>query len=373
MNFSINKNYFYNVLQIVGHAISPNSPQPSLRGILIDAKNDQLILTGSDADISIQKVLKSDKDNQLNIIEEGSILIDSAYLMQIVKKLDADVISIEIIDGSLTKFSGSSVVFKINGMNVNNYPTIDFSKPMNTIKMDSTVLADIIEQTTFATSPKETRPVLTGVNFNLSENHLNCTATDSYRLAKKTIEFNSESSFNITIPSKSLNEVRGTLLMSAKEIEIAQNDKKAQFWSEDMVLQTRLLDGGYPATDRLIPTEFNYTLKIGREDLIHAIDRTTFIKNDNQTINRLQCSAEEVILTNKSQEIGESHETLNSAVFTGEPLDISFSGTYVMDAAKALRGSEVIIKFTSDMKPFILSCEEDQTILQLVLPVRTYH
>jgi len=372
MNFSIDKNSFFNALQTVGHAISPNSPQPSLRGILINAKEGQLVLTGSDADISIQKVLKSDDDNKLNIVEEGSILIDSVYLMQIVKKLDSDIINIEIIDGSLTKFSGSSVVFKINGMNVNDYPTIDFSKPMNSVKMDATVLSDIIDQTTFATSPKETRPVLTGVNFKLSENHLNCTATDSYRLAKKTIDFTSEANFNITIPSKSLNEVRGTILLAAKEIELAQNDKKAQFWSEDMVLQTRLLDGGYPETDRLIPTEFNYTLKIGREDLIHAIDRTTFIKNDNMTINRLQCSNEEVILTNKSQEIGESHENL-SAVFTGEPLDISFSGTYVMDAAKALRGSEIKIQFTGEMKPFILSCEEDHTILQLVLPVRTYN
>lgn len=372
MNFLINKNYFFNALQIVGHAISQNSPQPSLRGILIDVKKDYLVLTGSDADISIQKILKADEDNKLNVVEEGSLLIDAAYLMQIVKKLDADIINIEIIDGALTKFSGSSVVFKMNGMNVNDYPTIDFSKPMNSIKMNSTVLSDIIDQTTFATSPKETRPVLTGVNFKLENNILNCTATDSYRLAKKTIEFNSDISFSITIPSKSLNEVRGTVLLTAKEIEIAQSDKKAQFWSDDMVLQTRLLDGGYPETNRLIPTEFKYTLVIGREDLIHAIDRTTFIKNDNMTINRLQCSTEEVILTNKSQEIGESHESLN-ATFTGEPLDISFSGIYVMDAAKALRGSQIKIQFTGEMKPFILSCDEDKTILQLVLPVRTYN
>ena len=73
------------------------------------------------------------------------------------------------------------------------------------------------------------------------------------------------------------------------EIQIFLNDKKAQFVNEDMILQTRLLDGGYPETDRLIPREFKYTLEISRSDLIHAIDRTTFIKTDNMTINRLQC------------------------------------------------------------------------------------
>lgn len=372
MNFSINKISFFNNLQLVSHAISSNSPQPTLRGILIHAKDGSLTLTGSDSDISIQKIVNSDDDNKLNIIEDGSILIDSQYLMQIVKKLDSDIINIEIIDGSLTKFSGSSVVFKINGMNANDYPTIDFSKPTNSIKVESSILTDIIDQTTFATSLKETRPVLTGVNFKLENNKLCCTATDSYRLAKKTLDFASDINFNITIPSKSLNEVRGTVLNSSSEIEICENDKKAQFWNEEMVLQTRLLDGGYPETDRLIPTEFAYMMKIGREDLIHAIDRTTFIKNDNMTINRLQCSTEEVVLTNKSQEIGESHENL-SAVFTGEPLDISFSGTYVMDAAKALRGSEIKLQFGGEMKAIILSCDEDTTIMQLVLPVRTYN
>lgn len=372
MNFTINKTVFYNALQIATHAISSSSPQPPLRGILIKATDNQLVITGSDADISIQKTITSNEENQLNIIEEGTLLMEARYLMEIVKKLDSNEISIEIIDGSLTKFSGLSVVFKMNGMNYNDYPTIDFSKPMSSVMMDSSLLNEVIEQTTFATSQKETRPVLTGVNFKLADSILNCTATDSFRLAKKTIPFESEDTFNVTIPSKSLNEVKSTMLGTCDKIEIALNTKKVQFYSEDMILQTRLLDGGYPDTDRLIPTEFNHTLTINRSDLIHAIDRTIFIKNDNMSINRLQCSTDEVILTNKSQEIGESHETLN-ATFTGEPLDISFAANYVMEAAKVLKGETIKIQFTSEMKPFILSDDEDSTIMQLVLPVRTYN
>ena len=88
-------------------------------------------------------------------------------------------------------------------------------------------MSDIIEQTTFATSIKETKPVLTGVNFHLSDNTLCCTATDSYRLAKKTIPFTSSDSFNVTIPSKSLNEVKATMLGDDSEIQIFLNDKKA--------------------------------------------------------------------------------------------------------------------------------------------------
>lgn len=372
MNFNINKNEFSNALSIVSHAVSSSSPQASLRGIKIQATQDQLILTGSDADVSIQKIIHKNETNNLVISEEGSLLIEAKYLLDIVKKIDSENVSVEILDGALTRFSGNLAVFKINGMNAYDYPRIDFSEPSATIEIENTVLSKIIEETVFAAAVKETRPVLTGVNFKIDNEKLIITATDSYRLAKKVMDLKSDISFNITIPSKSLNEVKSTMLNEEGTIKISQNDKKIQFINEDMILQSRLLDGGYPETDRLIPSEFSYELKVNRLDFIRAIDRTIFIKNDNMTINKLQCSSDEIILTNKSQEIGESREILNGT-WTGQPLNISFSGSYVMDGAKALQSDDIVIKFTGEMKPFILQNVDDDTILQLVLPVRTYN
>lgn len=373
MNFTVSKNELNAALQNVSHAISTNSPQPSLRGIRIEAADDALLITGSDADVSIYYTLKKDDKNNLNIMEEGAILIESRYLNEIVKKIDSDEIHVETIDGTLTRFSGNSAQFRINGMRPDDYPAIDFSKPQSSVKMIASDLSLVIEETAFATSAKETRPVLTGVNVRLNDNVLCFTATDSYRLAKKTMPFESSETFSVTIPAKSLNMVRTTMLSNEEEeIEIAINDKKAQFISDRMILQTRLLDGSYPETERLIPREFSYVLNINRYDLIRAIDRTSFIRNENMMINRLQLSQDEVIITNKSQEIGESHETL-AGVFEGEPLDISFSGSYVMDAAKALKGENIRISFTGDMKPFILTNPDDDSVLQLVLPVRTYN
>ncbi len=372
MNFVINKNVLSNALSIVSHAVFSNSPQPALRGIKVEAKNDTLIITGSDSDISIQKTIHKNDDNSLVISEEGSILIESKYLLDIVKKIDSESVQVEIIDGSLTRFSGNSAVFKINGMNSYDYPTIDFSMPSDFIEMEQSSLTEVIEETSFAASIKETRPVLTGVNFKLENHSLIVTATDSYRLAKKVINLDSDLSFNITIPSKSLNEVKSTMLNGNGTIKISQNDKKVQFVIDDMILQSRLLDGGYPETDRLIPNEFSYKLVMNRQDLIKAIDRTTFIKNDNMTINKLQCSTDEIVLTNKSQEIGESREVLNGS-WSGEPLNISFSGNYVMDAAKVLKGDQITIEFTGEMKPFVLKNMDDENVIQLVLPVRTYN
>ena len=373
MNFSISKNAFASATSIVDHAISSTHPQAPLRGMKIQAKEDKLTLTGSNSDISIELVIPSDDDNHLVIVEEGTILIESRYLLDIVKKMDSEIITIEVIDGSLTRFSGERAVYKINGMNVFDYPAIEFSKPEDSITMKTGMLKDIIDQTAFATAVKETRPVLTGVNFRLEDHVLKCTGTDSYRLAKKTIPFNTDGSFNVTIPAKTLNDVKSTMITDTDEdMEIALNPKKAQFIIENMVLQTRLLDGSFPDIDRLIPDTFSYVLSINRNELIRSIDRTTFIRSDNMAVNRLQCSSDEIILTSKSQEIGESRENLD-ATFTGEDLDISFSGNYVIDAAKALRGDNITINFSGDMRPFVLKDEDDETVLQLVLPLRTYN
>lgn len=372
MKFSMNKNKLSDALSIVSHAVSSNSPQASLRGIKVEAKEDTLTITGSDSDISIRKIVKKDDSNNLSINEEGSILVESKYLIDIVRKIDSENVDVEVIDGALTRFSGNSAVFKINGMNPLDYPTIDFSTPDSKVEFQQSSLEEMIEETAFATSNKETRPVLTGVNFKLNDKVMTVTGTDSYRLAKKIVNVDSDVSFNITIPAKSLNEVKGTMLNNNGSITVAENSKKVQFIIDDMILQSRLLDGGFPDTDRLIPSEFSHTLKINKNDLIKAIDRTTFIKNDNMTINKLQCSSDEVVITNKSQEVGESREVLD-ATFTGEPLNISFSGNYVMDAAKALKNDKILVQFTGEMKPFILKNEDDDSVIQLVLPVRTYN
>ncbi len=376
MNFKISKTKFYNALQVVSRAISPNSPVPSLCGVLIEASTDGIKLTGSDGDISISMTLSNTNDEDLNltVLEEGSVVIDSRYILTIASKLNSDDIHVEIIDGTLTRFSSLKTEYKINGYKASDYPSIDFNEPQTNFSIQSSDLSEIIESTAFATSVKETRPVLTGVNIQSTGSQIIATATDSYRLAKKTYDLVADN-FNVTIPAKTLNEAKSIYGSENEEVKISLDTKKVQFNNGTILMQSRLLEGGFPETERLIPKEFTYTLVINRQDLISAIDRNMFMKTEKMTINRLQINnKDDISLTNKSQEIGEYNDTLNAVSYEGEPLDISFSGNYVMDAAKALNTVNVKIQFTGSMRPFILTNDsEDTSILQLVLPVRTYN
>ena len=118
MNFKINKQKFHNALTFAARAISSNSPVPILSGILLEVYNDQIVITASDATLSIRINLSNTMDENLNltVIDEGTIVIDARYLLDIVKKIDSEEISIEILDGTLTHFSGEKAEFRINGI-----------------------------------------------------------------------------------------------------------------------------------------------------------------------------------------------------------------------------------------------------------------
>ena len=373
MKISILKDLLNSELQIVSKAVSPISPQASLRGIKIEAKNNELVLTGSDADISIKKVIKQSKENQLNIIEEGEILVDVKYLLELVRRVDSEIIEIEIIDGNLIHFHGGKAKFNINGLNPKSYPNIDFGVNNDSFSLKVKELLEIINQTVFAVSKKDTRPILTGVNIKTQNNTLNCTATDSFRLSRKIIPFNSSNEFNVTIPAKVLNELKTSLqgLDNNSDVLVSINEKKAQFVFEDTIFQARLLDGEYPDTDKLIPTEgkFNYYLDMNKRDLISAVERSIFIKNENIITNKLDCSKDEIILSNRNQEIGEFEEELVGN-FEGEDLEIVFVAYYMLDALKALPGDKVKIKFTEKMRAFLVTDPSDESITELVLPTR---
>ncbi|MCF0113808.1 MAG: hypothetical protein HUJ56_00535 [Erysipelotrichaceae bacterium] len=116
MNFKISKRIFLNAINKVSLAISPNSPLPSLSGILIKVKSDRIILVGSNADLSIEKTLyATDEELNLEIMDQGEIVIESRYLSEIIRRFDEDIIQMEIVDGSLTRIKGGKIDYKING------------------------------------------------------------------------------------------------------------------------------------------------------------------------------------------------------------------------------------------------------------------
>ena len=137
---------------------------------------------------------------------------------------------------------------------------------------------------------------------------------------------------------------------------------------------SRLLEGNYPDTSRLIPEEYQTTIKLNGKELLQAIDRASLLaRGDRNNVVRLSIVDNQTIeISSNSPEVGKVEEQIPVEVFEGDDLRISFSAKFMMDALKAIDGQEVVIQFTGAMRPFILRSVHDDAILQLILPVRTY-
>ncbi len=367
MNFKIKRIELLNALSKVSRAVSQKTPLPVLTGIHFELKNNQLTLTGSDSDITIQTKI----EDNLEILQEGSVVLSSRYILEIIKKIDSEFVHIYIVDGTLTRIEGSHSKFDLNGIPSFDYPRIDFNKTGIQFFIKSTDLKSIIEQTSFATSEKETRPVLTGVNFKAIDSKLECTATDSYRLARKTIIINSDISFNIIIPKKSLIEI-ARIIEKDDQLELFVSERKVLIKIDNYIFQTRLIDGAYPDTSRLIPDQFDKNLEIDTYSLLGSVDRASLLSSEQSNIIKLSLSEDQIVLSSFSQEIGSVEEVLTNCTYEGEPLQISFSAKYLNDAIKSFNSQQVKLSFIGQMKPFVVCDVENKDILQLILPVRTY-
>lgn len=371
MHFKISKKTFYQGLDKVARAISASSPIPALSGIKIVVIDNQIQLTASDSDMSIYKVIKVNNENKLTIYKEGAIVIDARYILDIVRKIDSNELELEILEGSLTKISGSNTEFKINGLKSSDYPMIDFSRPQHGFSINSDELQKMINQTSFCASDRENRPILTGVNITCEDNKLTFAATDSNRLARKSLDIDCEDQINFTIPASSLVKISRTI-DSNTTVEIAISDKKVQFYLEDMIIQNRLIDGIFPDTVRFIPNDYQTIITIDSRDILNAIDRASFIKNvDGISIVNFLINENEFIISSQSQEVGSSIEEITNYKFEGNPLRISFSGKFLSDAIRAIEGSNLKISFEGEMKPIVVREATDLSSTHLILPVRT--
>lgn len=373
MNFSIQTDVLLNNLLISQKALSTKTPAPYLQGIKLEVHEDELVVLTSNSDISIKLIIK---DESLNIEETGDILIPGRVFVDFIRKLDKGIVEFSIVDNNVLRIHSHNTDLSLNLLNVEDYPDISFHLNDLPIKLESKIMRAVIRQTTFAASSVENRPILTGVNIKVEDDKLIAIATDSFRLSQKKIDISKNyENMNVVIPSRSLDELSKVLELDLDEILIHLNSKSIVFEYGNILFQSRLLEGNFPETSRLIPMDFPIVLKFKLTDLSIAVERASLlsIKDSYNSIVKLTIKPNnEVEITSNSPEIGRVVEEINPIEKIAiTPLKIAFSSKYFLDALKTFNSSEVLVKFTGEIRPFIIEGTEDSGLIQLILPVRT--
>ncbi|MGM8212870.1 DNA polymerase III subunit beta [Virgibacillus sp. W0430] len=378
MKFSIQRSDLLKSIQDVVKAISTRSVIPILSGMKIEAKKQGITLTGSDSDISIQSFIPTEIDGETIVenIEEGSIVLQVPYFPEIIRKLPDPQVELEVNDQLIVTIRSGKAVFTLNGQNSEDYPQLPKFQTDESFQMPSALLKNLIKQTAFAVSSMETRPILTGINMKLADNTLSFTATDSHRLASRTAPVQEAATefSSIVVPGKSVNELNKILHDTDEPVEISMMNNQILFHTKNVYFLSRLLDGNYPETSRLIPNESKTLIHVHTKELLNTIDRASLLAKEENNVVQLETKENAVIeITSNSPEIGKVSEEIKVREIDGEDLKISFSSKYMLDALKAVECEEVKINFTGAMRPFIITpAEEDSNVLQLILPVRTF-
>ena len=375
MKFTIKKELLLDALTKVSKAISTKNLIPVLAGIKFELKKKKLTLTASDNDITIQTVIEAENDEDFKIESEGSIIIQGKYILDIVRKLPEEFINIEVIDELKILIYTNNSEFNLNGISESEYPSIGLEESKKKVDLKAGTLKAIVNQTAFASSNEESKPVLTGINFNIAGDVLECNSTDSYRLARKVIHLDksSDENYNIVIPSRNLVEFTRILGDDEEVVELHIFNNKILFKTGNLKFESRLINGTYPNTSNLLPEDSLLVIHTNLYDFYNVIDRVSILTSDKEkNIVTLETNGNTLILKSSSLEIGRVEEKMTIKKNNKEDIKISFSAKYMMEALKSFSTETVDLNFVGEIKPILIKSSEDETLTQLVLPIRTY-
>lgn len=369
MQFTINKETFLEGLNKVIKVISSKHSIPILQGILIEVTMDMLVVTGSDATETVRYTIPVD-DKNLTVLSEGKTVLPR-NLVEIVKKFKKE-IQVSTDGPNCQIISGKSdfVIItldaeeypKFNNFHLNNSPTVTYS---------GNEFRDLIRKTAFSASTSEVRPLLTGVCVEGSGGYCSLVCTDSHRLSRVSKPTKSDKDFKLVIPAKSLDNA--SKVFSDEDVELYHNQQQVLLKNGNTLYLSRLLEGNYPDTSRLVPTEHQNKLTIKRQELYDGLDALKSLSlsaDDNKGgIVKLHINGAAHLSTNQSQKGKGKIEVPYNAYEGEEDFTISFNVKYLQDALKSIDKDEVDLCFSGQMRPFVVVPDEEE--LQLILPVRT--
>jgi DNA polymerase-3 subunit beta len=286
------------------------------------------------------------------------------------RKLEGENVKIEIIDNVIVKISDTKSNFQLNSLKADQYPDIDLSILGEKVILNAEEFKKIVTQTSFAASTKEVRPILTAINAKSDGNSAQFVATDAYRLAKKTCPISSHE-FEANIPVKALIEV--SKLIEGKEITLNISEKKIVFEFENTKVYSRLLNGDFPKISKMIPSNYPFVLKVNAAKFIDAMQRVSLLSVEKEKIVKMTLDHDNVEILSKNDQVGSANEKIELFEYVGGRFEISFNVDYVSEAIKACLSEDVIISFAGEMNAFSVTPANDNSIIHIITPVRSYY
>lgn len=365
MKFTCEKYLLQSAVAVTARAAASKSPNPALEGLLIEAANSVKI-TGYDLVKGVYTSFAAD------VAEPGSIVLSARLFESIIRSLPDGIVTISSDKNNMTRIVSANADFSIMGIDPENFPELPSVDRQKSVKIPQKTMKEMIEQTIFAVSDNEARPVYTGALFEIGEGKLTIVSVDGYRLAmrKENIESDGDKSFSFIAPGAALQDLEKMCDDSDDPVAIILGAKNISFSVGGYVLITRRLEGEFLDYKKAIPTEYTYHIKVKRSDILSAVDRVSLIIDD-RIKNPLRCVFGDgrvnmycVTALGKGEDICEYKGD-------GGNLEIGFNNRYLLDALKAAPAEELALGLSSGSSPcVIVPTDGSDKFLYMILPVR---
>ena len=350
----------------VSRAAAAKSQIPAMEGILLETDGGRLKLTAYDGKIGIYTRIEAE------ISEDGAIVIPAKFLVDLVRKLPEGTVTITVdLNCACTIRCGKTEV-KVGGYNPNDFPELSEINEIENVSVPETLLKSMIQQTIFAVSASESRPIYMGIQFEVGEHDLTLAALDGYRMAKRTEEMQDVTMrpCRFVIPGSTCAEVERICNAGKfEDVMISLGDRHASFSIGDTVIISRRLEGEFMNYQKSIPAAFEHEVVADSQDLMAAINRTALVIHDKQS------SPIEMTLNDGYLEL-ECNTTFGHAEDScfcdgdGGGLRVGFNDRYFMDALKAVDEDRVKICANKASSPIILKAPDGGKYLYMILQVR---
>ena len=369
-----NTETFGKKLQLVSRGVSARSTIQLLGGILLEAQGEELKLSATNMEISIQT------SSPAEIQGEGRVIIPARIFNDIVRSLPGGKFTLEHDDseGMVTLAAGENE-YRIRTFAADDYPQLPKFPEEGTFSMPGESLVETVEKVSRSYSRDETRPVLTGILISFEDSRVRMVTTDSYRLSIKETELATalfDGPKEAIIPARAMQEVSRIFSGSDEgSIEVSLSENQALFQIGDVVFGTRLIDGNFPEYRRLLPSGFEREIAVSREKLIETLRRVNLFAARQTPPVPVSLSfsegAVEVIV--KNGEVGDAHERLEAS--SEDEFLISFNPSYLLDGVSAIDSDEVVFKLNEALKPGLIvpqlnGDEGEPDFLYLIMPMR---
>lgn len=363
MKLQVTQENLSRALGSVARVANSRNTLPVLSNVLIKTENNRLSLAATNLDIGITHFIGA------KVTEEGSITVPARLMQDFVSSLPEGVITLDLEDTKL-KVTTDQYQSVVNGIVADDFPIMPTITAGKSWKVSGATLKKGLQQVVFTASNDETRPVLTGVLLQTTDNVLYMAATDSYRLAEKNLGANKET-VSMLVPATALHDLLRVLGDHDDEVTVTHDEQQVLFQVGDVELVTRLVEGKYPDYRKLIPASFATEATLKRADFVNVTKVSSLFARESAgsvTIEVDEATGKLSIRSVASQ-LGENTATADAKVKGSG--SITLNSRYLLDGLNALHGEEVHFGFNGKLEATLLHDPKTADYQHIIMPLKS--